>query len=114
MPIKLHKTLLERDEMQLHDAVFYRLCIDGKKSFQRERLAAISHFSEGNCFVALKTFQKETSITGENSFSSLKQLIHPDILKGVISITTDTTAVHTRRVKGMCKNDQIYQRNIWS
>ena len=99
--MKLQKTLLTCNEVKLRNALFHKVCFDGNKIFEKERLAALSHFFTGSFFTALRTFKKEKSTTGENCFRALKELIDPDVLQHVICIMTDTTALNTGPVKGI-------------
>ena len=93
--MKLQKTLLTGNDVKLRNALFHQLCFDAKKIFEKERLAALSHFCTGSFFTALKTFRKEKSFTGENCSIALKELVDPDVLQHVICILTDTTVVNT-------------------
>ena len=72
--IKLQKTLLKDNEIQLHNGMFYQSCFNGKKIFDRVRLAVLTHFCAGNFFTVLKTFRKEINIIGENCFLALKEI----------------------------------------
>ena len=45
--MKLQKTLLTGNDVRLRNALFHQLCFDGKKIFEKERLAALSYFCTG-------------------------------------------------------------------
>ena len=100
--IKSRFKFLEEDRTKLRNAVFHQLCFDGKKLFDRERLAIISNFIDGTIFTALKTFRKTERVTGENCFNSIKQLVEEEIYQNIICLMSDTTALNTGSKQGIC------------
>ena len=100
--IKYRFDFLESDRVQLRNAAFHQLCFDGKKLFDRERLAVISNFIDGTIFTALKTFRKNERVTGENCFNAIKQLVEEDIYRNIICLMSDTTALNTGNKQGIC------------
>ena len=71
--MKLQKNLLTGNDVKLRNVLVHQLCFDEKKIFEKERLAAPSHFCTGSFFTTLKTFRKEKNITGENCSIALKR-----------------------------------------
>ena len=77
-----------------------QIMFDGKKINNRERMVVIlQHMMEGvleEDFARLKTFDSDDSITGQRLFDAMvKELFNQDMLKKVISLMSDTTAVNT-------------------
>ena len=80
---------------------------DGKKVNGRERMVVLVQFSDesGNKvekFIAIKTFDKEDAITGQQLFSTMTEELFTDsLLDKVQSVLSDTTAVNTGSKKGI-------------
>ena len=100
--LKTRQTLLDEGLIKLRNAVYHQICFDGKKLFDRERLAVLSNFLDGSFFIALKTFRKNEKTTGENCFNAIKSLIERDVYKNIVCLMSDTTSLNTGLRKGIC------------
>ena len=92
----------------------FQLMFDGKKINDKERLVIIVQYldEEGvrqEKFIALKTFDEDESITGENVFETMVDKIFDNsFLVKVFSTMSDTTGVNHGPRKGINARLQVY------
>ena len=95
---------LKKCEKELGRAAAIQLCYDGKIINNMDRYILLGQYvdKEKKCekVTAVKTFEKERSVTAESVFTAMTEHVDQSILDKVYLVMSDTTTLNTGKMSG--------------